>query len=80
MALTMTVTYADFPTLTPTTGDKAVGCVIANGDLYCRHCMYRLGIGWDGVKYITRSRANKYIYNCIECGGRISEKRMHKYL
>ena len=80
MALTMTVTYADFPTLTPTPADRVVGGVAANGNLYCRHCMYRLGMNWDGKKYITRSRAEKYIYNCIECGGRISEKRSHKYL
>ena len=79
MALTMTVT-ADFPTLTPTASNPAVAGIDSNNNIYCRHCMYRLGMNWDGKKYITRSRAKKYIYNCYECGGRISEKRMHKNL
>ena len=78
MSLTMNVTYADFPTLTPSKSDKVVGGVASNGDLYCRHCMYQLGMSWDGVKYITRSRAVKYIYNCCRCGWRIMPSRMYK--
>ena len=80
MSLTMNVTFANFPTLTPTDSDLAVGGVIANGDLYCRHCMYKYKIDWDGVKYITESRAKKYIYNCCKCGWQITKDRMHKYI
>ena len=74
----MTVTYSDFPILTPASNDPAVGGVAANGNLYCRHCMYRLGIDWTGMKYITNSRAKLYILNCVVCGWRIMKKRMYK--
>jgi hypothetical protein len=79
MALTMNVTYADFPVLTPTASNKAVGGVTANGDLYCRSCIERLHMNWGDMKYITRNRTNNYMYNCIECGWRISKKRISKF-
>lgn len=75
MALTMNVTHADFPTLTPTSSNRAVGGVALNGNLYCRPCIERLGLSWDNMKYMTDSRAKKYIYNCIECGWQITKKR-----
>lgn len=75
MSLTMNVTYADFPDLTPTTGNKAVGGVTSNGNLYCKPCMRRLGIEWDDVKYITKVYASKFVFNCISCGRHITAKR-----
>ena len=73
-----TTTYADFPTLTPTKSDKVVGGVASDSNIYCRHCMYRLGMDWSGMKYITKSRAKAFMYNCCKCGWRVSTKRMNK--
>lgn len=75
MSLTMSVTYSDFPTLTPSKGDKAIGGVALNGSLYCKPCMRRLKIDWDDVKYITKTRGDVFIYNCISCGKHITAKR-----
>lgn len=79
MGLTMQVTYADFPVLTPTKSDKAVGGVDLTGHLYCGTCIERYHLHWEDMKYITNSRARAYIYNCSKCGWRITSKRKTKY-
>lgn len=75
MSLTTSVTYDDFPDLTPAENNKAVGIVKADGNIYCRPCVDRLGISFDGTKYITDLYSRKYIFNCCECGWKISRKR-----
>jgi predicted SprT family Zn-dependent metalloprotease len=74
----MQVTYADFPVLTPTKSDKAVGGVALTGHIYCRPCIERLHLDFAEMKYITKTRAGMYIYNCTHCGNKLSKHRMGK--
>jgi len=74
----MDVTYSSFPTLTPSSTNKVVGAVTSTNYAYCRHCIERLGLEWDDMKYITNNRAKVYIYNCYECGLQITLKRANK--
>jgi hypothetical protein len=74
------VIYAEFPTLTPTETNQAVGGIATNGDIYCRHCIERLEMSWDGMKYMTQSKALTYVYNCCVCGWRLTKRRMYKYI
>jgi hypothetical protein len=76
-----TDTYSTFPTLTPSKNDRVVGILTSSGDIYCRRCVEKLGLKYeDGAKYITRSRASSYIYNCIDCGWRLTTKRTTMYI
>ena len=77
--MTQSVTYADFPTLSTSLTDKVVGVVISTGSIYCRRCMERIGMSFNGTKVITQSRIKHYHYNCCRCGWQLSPKRMTKY-
>jgi hypothetical protein len=79
MALVMTTDYTEFPELTPTKSNKAVGGVATNDEIYCRPCIERLHIDWADLKYITRTQAAHNAYNCIKCGWLLSGKRMSKF-
>jgi hypothetical protein len=68
------VTYSSFPTLTPTSSNKAVGAIAQTDLAYCRHCIELVGLKWDDMKYLTNRRAKMYIYNCAKCGRRITKK------
>lgn len=79
MALTMTIDYATFPDLTPTTSNRAVGGVAVDDNIYCRSCIERLHKDFTAMKLITRIQAKHNAYNCVECGWLLSGKRMSKY-
>ena len=72
------VIYSSFPALTPTSTNKVVGGITTSDLVYCRHCIRRLGLEWDEMKYLTNSRAKMYIYNCAECGGKITQKMTNR--
>ena len=70
-----TATYTLFPTLVPTSSDMAVGALTTANNFVCRRDIWRLGLKWEDMKYITDSRAKMYIYNCSICGNRLTKKR-----
>ena len=69
------VIYSSFPTLNPTASDIAVGAVNTDDHVICRRCIKRLGLDWNDMKYITSARSKVYIYNCFECGWRLTKRR-----
>jgi hypothetical protein len=68
------VTYSEFPVLTPSSSNKVVGAVNINNFVYCRRCVERLGLEWNKMKYLTKSKALLHIYNCVACGKHIAKK------
>jgi hypothetical protein len=72
------VIYSTFPTLTPTGVNKVVGGIHVSDVVYCRHCIDRLALDWNEMKYLTNSRANLYKYNCYECGFKITFKSANR--
>ena len=72
--------YDTFPEHTATKANPVVGAIYESGDIYCRHCMYRLELSWDGIKVITKNRAKAYVYNCKACGHELTKSRMYKWL
>ena len=69
------VDYDDFTAQTPSSSNKVVGGIGKDNYVYCRKCIERLGKDWNTMKYLTSNKAKTYIYNCVECGRRVTQKR-----
>ena len=60
--------------MTPRETNKVVGGIGTDNFAYCRHCIDLLGLEIDDMKVLTNNKAKQYIYNCHNCGKRITKK------
>jgi len=69
------VDYDDYTEPTPSASNKVVGGIGTDNYVYCRPCIERLGKLWNTMKVITKRKEKSKIYNCVECGWQVTQKR-----